>query len=240
MRYVIIAMAFGVLVLLIAGCGEEPAKPDSSGTVTIELSESLFTPSNIEVTAGTTVRFVLNNVGAEEHEFMIGRTVSSAPGYPDTFETDFFHGVNVEVIGDPGGMVMAGEAMLKRNGSMAMDDDHSEGSEGMAMDDDDSGGSEGMAMDDDHSEDSEGMAMDDDESDGSEGMAMDDDHSEDSEGMADDHGFMVSQLAGVDGVVVVVEIPDDKEGVWEIGCFVDEGTHYEDGMTGTLTVVEAP
>ena len=227
MRYVIIAMAFGVLVLLIAGCGEEPAKPDSSGTVTIELSESLFTPSNIEVTAGTTVRFVLNNVGAEEHEFMIGRTVSSAPGYPDTFETDFFHGVNVEVIGDPGGMVMAGEAMLKRNGSMAMDDDHSEGSEGMAMDDDDSGGSEGMAMDDDESE-------------GSEGMAMDDDHSEDSEGMADDHGFMVSQLAGVDGVVVVVEIPDDKEGVWEIGCFVDEGTHYEDGMPGTLTVVEAP
>ena len=227
MRYMIIAMAFGVLVLLIAGCGEEPAKPDSSGTVTIELSESLFTPSNIEVTAGTTVRFVLNNVGAEEHEFMIGRTVSSAPGYPDTFETDFFHGVNVEVIGDPGGMVMAGEAMLTRNGSMAMDDDHSE----------DSGG---MAMDDDHSEDSEGMAMDDDESEGSEGMAMDDDHSEDSEGMADDHGFMVSQLAGVDGVVVVVEIPDDKEGVWEIGCFVDEGTHYEDGMTGTLTVVEAP
>ena len=214
MRYVIIAMAFGVLVLLIAGCGEEPAKPDSSGTVTIELSESLFTPSNIEVTAGTTVRFVLNNVGAEEHEFMIGRTVSSAPGYPDTFETDFFHGVNVEVIGDPGGMVMAGEAMLTRNGSMAMDDDHSE--------------------------DSEGMAMDDDQSEDSEGMAMDDDHNEDSEGMADDHGFMVSQLAGVDGVVVVVEIPDDKVGVWEIGCFVDEGTHYEDGMTGTLTVVEAP
>ena len=214
MRYVIIAMAFGVLVLLIAGCGEEPAKPDSSGTVTIELSESLFTPSNIEVTAGTTVRFVLNNVGAEEHEFMIGRTVSHALGYPDTFETDFFHGVNVEVIGDPGGMVMAGEAMLTRNGSMAMDDDHSE--------------------------DSEGMAMDDDQSEDSEGMAMDDDHNEDSEGMADDHGFMVSQLAGVDGVVVVVEIPDDKVGVWEIGCFVDEGTHYEDGMTGTLTVVEAP
>jgi hypothetical protein len=27
-------------------------------------------------------------------------------------------------------------------------------------------------------------------------------------------------------------------GEWEIACFEDDGTHYEDGMRGTLVVVE--
>ena len=231
MRYLVIGLAAVLTILLVVGCGGGAAKPDSSSTVTIELNESSFVPNNIEVVAGTTVRFVLNNVGAEEHEFMIGRTVSRAPGYPDTFETDFFHGVKVDVIGDPI-MVMGGEAMLTRDGEMVMEEDHGEG---MAMDN-------GMAEEEDHGE---GMAMDNgmaEEEDHGEGMAMDNGMAEEEdhgEGMAmdADHGFMISQAAATGGTVVVVEIPADKAGTWEIGCFVDEGTHYEDGMKGTLTVV---
>ena len=188
MRYLSLTLVVGVAILAIAGCGEGVVKPDASGTVAIDLTESAFTPSNIEVVAGTTVRFVLNNSGAEEHEFMIGRNVSRAPGYPDTFDTDFFDGLFVEVIGDPGGMVMAGEAMFTQKGEMVMEGGHGDDSEGAVK------GMEG----DDHG-----------------GMAMD-----------ADHGFMISQLAGVHGIVVIVEIPEDREGVWEIGCFVDEGAHY--------------
>ena len=188
MRYLVTGPMVVLALLLVAACGGGAEKPDGSGTVVIELTESAFTLNNIEVMAGTTVRFVLENTGQEEYEFMIGRVVSRAPGYPDTFETDFFHGVKVDVAGDPV-MVMGGEAVLTRDG---------------------------MAQEDDHDEESSGM----------EGMAMD-----------DDHGFMISQAAATGGTVVTIEIPADKAGTWEIGCFVDEGTHYEDGMKGTLTVI---
>ncbi len=247
MRFLMTGLMVVLALLLMAACGEGAVKPDDTGTVTIELTESAFTPSNIEVVAGTTVRFVLNNTGEEEHEFMIGRVVSSEVGYPDTFETDFFHGVTVDVVGEPL-MVMDGEAMLTRDGKMAMEGmategDHDEGSstmEGMAMD--------GMATEGDHDEGSstmEGMAMDgmategdhDEGSSAMEGMAMEGEHGE--MAMDGDHGFMISQAAGTGGTIVTIEIPEDKVGTWEIGCFIDEGTHYEDGMKGTLTVTES-
>ena len=226
MRFLMTGLMVVLALLLMAACGEGAVKPDDTGTVTIELTESAFTPSNIEVVAGTTVRFVLNNTGEEEHEFMIGRVVSSEVGYPDTFETDFFHGVTVDVVGEPL-MVMDGEAMLTRDGKMAMEGmategDHDEGSstmEGMAMD--------GMATEGDHDEGSSAM----------EGMAMEGEHGE--MAMDGDHGFMISQAAGTGGTIVTIEIPEDKVGTWEIGCFIDEGTHYEDGMKGTLTVTES-
>ena len=216
MRYLVTGLMVVLAILLIAACGGGAVKPDDTGTVIIEMTESAFTPSNIEVVAGTTVRFVLNNSGQEEHEFMIGRNVSRAPGYPDTYETDFFHGVKVDVVGEPA-MVMGGEAVLTRDGKMAMggmarEGGHDEGSsrmEGMAVG--------GMAREGGHDEGSSRM----------EGMAMD-----------ADHGFMISQAAATGGTVVTIEIPVDKVGTWEIGCFVDKGTHYEDGMKGTLTVTE--
>lgn len=31
----------------------------------------------------------------------------------------------------------------------------------------------------------------------------------------------------------------DSVGEWEIGCFEEEGAHWDDGMQGTLTVVDA-
>ena len=191
MRCIVTGLMVVLVLLMIAACGGGAVKPDDTGTVTIELTESAFTPSNIEVVAGTTVRFVLNNTGQEEHEFMIGRTVSRAPGYPDTYETDFFHAVTVDVAGEPV-MVMGGEAMLTREGKMAMDGmaqegGHDEGSsamEGMAMD--------GMAQEGGHDEGSSAM----------EGMAMDDGHDE--MAMDADHGFMISQAAGTGGTVVTM------------------------------------
>ena len=220
-RNLTLSLAGALLVLLVAGCGASAAKPDSSGTITIDLTESAFTPDNIEVVAGTTVRFVIQNSGAEEHEFMVGRGVDRTPGYPDDVVEDFFHGLHVNVIGDSSVMVMGGESLLSLDGKMVMGD----GMEGMK----DGEGMEGM-------KDGEGMEG---MKDGDDGHA-DEPATEDGHGemaMEGDHSFMISQPAASGGTVIIVDIPADRVGTWEIACFVDEGTHYEDGMKGTLTVI---
>jgi hypothetical protein len=62
--------------------------------------------------------------------------------------------------------------------------------------------------------------------------------------MDHDHG-----MAGHEGVMVIMEgnqaetvatvtfmVTEDMVGDWEIGCFTDNGTHYDQGMKGTLVV----
>jgi uncharacterized cupredoxin-like copper-binding protein len=51
----------------------------------------------------------------------------------------------------------------------------------------------------------------------------------------DEEGYHVELEPGATGTLVFT-IPADKAGEWEIGCFIDDGQHYEDGMQGTLTV----
>jgi hypothetical protein len=38
-------------------------------------------------------------------------------------------------------------------------------------------------------------------------------------------------------VVVRVELPADREGEWEMGCFTARGAHFRAGLTGTVHVV---
>jgi uncharacterized cupredoxin-like copper-binding protein len=50
----------------------EPGNPKRpSRTIEVEMSEMAFTPSRIEVKRGEQIRFVIRNVGFEDHEFLL-------------------------------------------------------------------------------------------------------------------------------------------------------------------------
>jgi uncharacterized cupredoxin-like copper-binding protein len=55
-----------------AGEPGDPQKP--ARTVEIALSEMAYEPSNITVKRGEQIRFVLRNVGKEDHEFLLATT----------------------------------------------------------------------------------------------------------------------------------------------------------------------
>lgn len=68
------------------------------------------------------------------------------------------------------------------------------------------------------------------------GDGDDDEHADD----AMDHmGWMVMSPAGSGVTIIEFTVTADMIGEWEMGCFEDDGSHYDDGMKGTLTVVEA-
>ena len=49
------------------------------------------------------------------------------------------------------------------------------------------------------------------------------------------HGFMVTLGPGATASVTVA-IPNDAVGDWEIGCFLDKGSHWSSGMHATLRI----
>lgn len=55
-----------------AGEPGDPKKP--ARTIEISLSEMSYDPSKIEVKRGEQIRFVLRNVGKEDHEFLLATT----------------------------------------------------------------------------------------------------------------------------------------------------------------------
>ena len=60
-----------------------------------------------------------------------------------------------------------------------------------------------------------------------------------SEAMHDDHsGFMVSIPTGGDNAMITFTATKDMVGEWEIGCFEQEGVHYDAGMKGKLVISE--
>lgn len=76
-------------------------------------------------------------------------------------------------------------------------------------------------------------------------MNMDEDHDEEGDmdmenGMEmDGHahsGFMVTVPEGDSSTSIQFTVTEDMVGEWEIGCFLQEGAHYEEGMHGTLIV----
>ena len=117
---IICTMAMGALV---AACGPSGERPDESGEIMIiqidEQGGMRFEPENIILTAGQTVRIVLENRGEKDHEFMIGQNViRMEDGAPNGFEIDFFDGIEDQVT------VMLGEgAMLMIDNEMIMADD---------------------------------------------------------------------------------------------------------------------
>ena len=81
--------------LLLAACGSSVPEPI---TVNIDMSEFAFGPSDIELRVGQEVTLTLENVGALEHELMIGREVTTHDGEPAGYHTDFFEAGGVDPI----------------------------------------------------------------------------------------------------------------------------------------------
>lgn len=205
-----------ILVVALAACGPSGATPDpETGEITIIQEDSEegmnFDPETVVVTAGQTVRIILENHGSKDHEFMIGQNVVyDDMGAPNGFEVDFFEGIEDQVHVDLG------------EGAMLMIDSETVAMGGMDSDEEgdmDMGDEGDMDMDegDDHEEDEEGMAV----------------HVE------DHSGWMVMDAAGSGATVIEFTVPEDRVGEWEMACFEDDGTHYEDGMRGTF-IVQAP
>ncbi len=65
------------------------------------------------------------------------------------------------------------------------------------------------------------------------------DEAMDEEMAADGHvhsGFMLAVPEGADGYTIRFTVTEDMVGEWEIGCFLQGGSHYEAGMVGKLIV----
>jgi plastocyanin len=169
---IILVVLVSLLLAACGGSGSSAAQPDSSGNITIEMSESAYAPDDIELKVGQQVIFTLMNKGEKDHELMIGQNVMMMDGVPNGFEHDMFEGM------EP--MVMKGEAMGDNMENM----DHDE-------------------------EDMEDM-----------------DHA----------GFMVLVPQGSENTTVTFTVTEDMVGEWEMGCFEDDGQHYDDGMKGKLVV----
>lgn len=195
-RLTTMGIALAALASLVAACGggSEAVTPDENGQVVIELSEFEFSPSQITVTAGQEVTFVLRNVGEKEHEFMVGHEVDADEGFPNGFHDNFFTNMAQAPMVSPMDAAMGLEDM---------------GDEEM--------GDEEMATE---------TTMGD----------MDEESMGDMEDM-EDHGFMVMRAPDEEATVTFT-VPEDAVGDWDIGCFEEDGAHWDDGMKGTLTVVE--
>lgn len=201
------------LGLLLSACGPSGATPDpETGEIRIIQTDDeegmQFQPSTVVLTAGDTVRIILENQGSKDHEFMVGREVVYTDlGAPNGFQTDFFEGIEDDVD------VHLGE------GAMLMIDSETVAMGGMEMEMEGEGD---MAMEEEHEE----------------GDEHEEEAGEDMEMHMDHEGWMVMDNAGSEPTVIEFTVPLDRVGEWEMGCFEDDGTHYEDGMRGTLIVVE--
>ncbi len=51
----------------------------------------------------------------------------------------------------------------------------------------------------------------------------------------EDHGFMV-RLSPGEEVTLVFTVPEEAAGEWTMGCFEDDGQHFEEGMKGKFIV----
>lgn len=91
-RYLLFSL-WAAIALVFVACSSSPPEPV---TYTIEMSEYSFKPDTIEVRVGQEVTLELVNMGALEHELMIGRDVMMMEGRPNGFQTDMFESAEIE------------------------------------------------------------------------------------------------------------------------------------------------
>lgn len=98
---------FTALVVLAAALFALTACGSSAQTVEIriDMTEFAYAPSTLELKVGQEVTLTLINVGALEHELMIGRELMQMDGMADGYMVDFFEFAGVEpVVTLPAGM----------------------------------------------------------------------------------------------------------------------------------------
>ncbi len=220
---------------LLSGCSLGAVTPSNSGEIRVIMRDNTFSTEVIRVKAGETITIVLSNEGDKLHEFMIGRDPVVEGNFTEGFAEDLLMAVLPEVSGP--GMVMG----LPGGGMEGMNMDGMDMEEEEAMD---MGEEEAMDMGEEETMDmgeEEAMDMAEDEDEG--------DHEEDVGGafgtfqlpaMEDHAGVMIM----IDPIVVASDhetritfsVPERMVGSWQIGCFQEQGQHYDDGMRGTFIV----
>ncbi len=207
-RFLLITF-LSTLALLLAACGGSQA-PAGPVEVTIELSEFEFNPAKLELRVGQQVTLHLKNTGEKDHEFMAGKNVKITNGLPNGFETDFFESIQSS-------MEMSGMGAMFMNGGVTL--------AGSDMGD--------MNMGDSSGESGGDMAMGDSGDEHNDGGGMDAEH-----GGGDHTGFMVMLPTGdmPSEATLTFTVTEDMVGTWEMGCFQEDGQHYDDGMVGKIVV----
>ncbi len=186
MKKMILFFLMGLAAVLLAACQTASAKSDTVD-LTIEMSEFAYSPDTIELKVGQEVTLRVVNVGALEHELMIGReVVTTDSGAPRMFREDFFEGR------EPVIMASENEAEHADTNSEQGNDHDEEGN--------------------DHDQEGES------------------EH-------GNTHGFMVSVPGNSQQeVTLTFTVTEDMVGEWQMGCFVDGGSHYAAGMVGKVVV----
>lgn len=127
------------IAVLAAACGGGGETVDDGGEVEIVMTEYQFEPSEITLSPGTTVTFVLSNEGEKDHELMAGQEVHIEDGVPHGFESDFFATVENLTIDPADALETSMEGMDMGDDSMSdttMGDMSSETTMGDMEDDD--------------------------------------------------------------------------------------------------------
>ncbi len=89
----LVSIGTALLMLLLAACA--PQATPGAGAIQVKMGEFYFKPETIQLKAGQQVRIELVNEGKVEHEFMVGREVEMHEGKAETFEKDFFEGIEI-------------------------------------------------------------------------------------------------------------------------------------------------
>ena len=103
MRATIAALVFGAVAL--TACAPASQDPTLVREVSVTMTDELrFEPDAVTVSAGETVRFVVHNAGATDHEFLIGDETAQA-----TFAAEMADGHGDTHAGDAGVALGPGE-----------------------------------------------------------------------------------------------------------------------------------
>jgi uncharacterized cupredoxin-like copper-binding protein len=100
------SLALVVAALALAACAPADSDPTPVREVTVTMTDELrFEPDAVAVSAGETVRFVVHNTGASDHEFLIGDEAAQAK-----FAAEMADGHDNAHVGDAGIALGPGES----------------------------------------------------------------------------------------------------------------------------------
>lgn len=221
----IASLALAALLLVTAGASAQGAERK----IRVSMSEYKFQPARFTLQAGERVTLTLvNESKKKEHELMAGRDVVKGGPFgdrPDGYQVDFFEGVEVEVVDARAvSELMAGKARVKGKAAMGM---AKEIGRGQAMGKEMGHGqaaSKGMGR---------GQSMGKEMGHGQR-MGKDMGHGPGA-GEQAHRGFMIELEPGGTATISFT-VPKDKGGTWELGCFSEDGQHYQEGMKASWEV----
>lgn len=104
-RFVVPMLALAGFVLGACGDGDDSDKASGARTIEVEMRDIAFSPGQVDVRAGETVRFVFRNVGKIKHDAFIGDGAAQDEHEMEMREQD-----------EPGSMEHGGKASQDESG----------------------------------------------------------------------------------------------------------------------------